>query len=101
MFVATQVVDSLQVGGFVDLVVFAAAIGLVNAFVRPILRLLSLPIRIATFGLATLVIDGILFVVTAAVTGRATTGGLLAAIAAALVISVISTAVTFLIPDGD
>ena len=39
----------------------AVAIGVVNAVVKPIIRLLSLPLTIVTFGLFSLVVNGFCF----------------------------------------
>lgn len=39
----------------------ALVIGLVNALIRPILLLLTLPVNIVTLGLFTLVINGLMF----------------------------------------
>ncbi len=42
-------------------VIAAALLGIINAFLRPILILLTLPINILTLGLLTFVINGFLF----------------------------------------
>lgn len=46
---------------FLVAILAAIAIGFVNAFVKPILSLLSLPINILTLGLFSVVINGICF----------------------------------------
>jgi putative membrane protein len=45
--------------GWVAVVVMAAVLGLVNATVRPILRLLTLPITAVTLGLFVFVVNGV------------------------------------------
>ena len=47
-----------EVNNFVAAIVAAAVIGVVNAFVRPILRVLAFPVTLLTFGLFTFVING-------------------------------------------
>ena len=41
--------------------VFAIVLGLINAFIRPLLRLLTLPLTCLTFGLFSLVLNAALF----------------------------------------
>lgn len=41
--------------------VFAIILGLINAFIRPLLRLLTLPLTCLTFGLFSLVLNSALF----------------------------------------
>jgi putative membrane protein len=53
-------------GAFAALVT-ALVLGLVNAFIRPILLILTLPLTIVTLGLFTLVINAFMVVLTAAI----------------------------------
>lgn len=74
--------------------------GLVNAFVRPIVKLLTLPINIATLGLFTLIINMFMFMLTVwLVEGAALSGGpaeqLLNAFLASLIITVVSTVLSW------
>jgi putative membrane protein len=46
---------------FVAVVIFALILGLLNAFLRPILLLLTLPLNLLTLGLFTLVVNAIVF----------------------------------------
>lgn len=50
----------VSLSGFVPALVTALVLGLVNAFIRPVLLLLTLPINILTLGLFTLVINALL-----------------------------------------
>jgi putative membrane protein len=77
-------------GGVWSLIVVALMFGLVNAVVGPVLRLLTLPITLVTFGLFALVVNGILLAVTAGWSDTLDVGGPLQTVAAALVISVFS-----------
>ena len=54
-------VPGVHVSGFVGALIAALILGVVNAILRPILVLLSLPLEIVTLGLFTLVINGLLF----------------------------------------
>ena len=91
----------------------ALVFGFVNASVRPVVRLLSIPLRFVTLGLFSLVINAGLLLLVAAVVDLLgldiiSIGGfppslgveaVVAAIAAGLIISVISTSMNLLIRD--
>jgi putative membrane protein len=51
----------IQVESPVAAVIFALILGVLNAFVRPVLLLLTLPLNLLTLGLFTLVVNGIVF----------------------------------------
>jgi putative membrane protein len=61
LFVLPYVMSSIQVKDFVTALVVALVLGLVNAVIRPILILLTLPVTIMTLGLFILVINALLF----------------------------------------
>ncbi len=54
-------VKGVQIANFYTALVLVLILGLVNALIRPLLILLTLPITILTLGLFTLVINGFLF----------------------------------------
>ena len=71
-------------------VLAAAVLGVVNAVVRPIAKLLAFPITFITLGLFSLVINaGMLYIVAAVVPGFDTVG-FLQTVVAALVIAIIT-----------
>jgi putative membrane protein len=47
-------------GSFIDLIIIAIALALLNTFLRPVLNLLALPIRILTLGLFSFIINMII-----------------------------------------
>lgn len=51
------------------MIIFVPVLGIVNSFIGPILRLLSLPITCLTFGLFGLVINALIFWFAARITG--------------------------------
>ncbi len=84
-------------GGLFGLLVAAAIFGLVNAVVGPVLRLLSLPITMVTFGLFSLVVNGLLLALTAGLSSYLDVGGLFQTIVAAFLISVLNTMTHFVV----
>ncbi|MEX1296004.1 MAG: phage holin family protein [Candidatus Limnocylindrales bacterium] len=101
-------------GVVATLLILALVFGLVNGFIRPIARLVSIPLNVATLGLFSIVLNGALLLLVALVVDflfgpLIVVGGFppelgLQAIAAAAVgsfiISAISAALTILIPDA-
>ena len=55
------VVPSIQVAGFGTALLVAVALGLINALLRPLLVLLTLPVTLLTLGLFIFVINALLF----------------------------------------
>jgi putative membrane protein len=88
-----------QQGGAADYLIAGLVLGLVNAVLRPILVVLTLPINILTLGLFTLVINAIVLQLVAAWT-RLETGGFLEAIIASLVLGLASTIISSIL-GGD
>ncbi len=58
VYVAAHVLPGVHVAGFGSALVAAVVLGIVNAFLRPLLFILTLPINILTLGLFTFVIIG-------------------------------------------
>jgi putative membrane protein len=54
-------ISGVEVANFYTALITALVLGLVNAVIRPVLIILTLPINILTLGLFTLVINGLLF----------------------------------------
>jgi putative membrane protein len=58
--VATYLVNGIHWQRPLDLVIAAFLLGILNTFVRPVLRLVSLPLMILTLGLFNFIINGLL-----------------------------------------
>jgi putative membrane protein len=82
--------DSIRVDGFYTAMIVAVVLGLVNALIRPLLVLLTLPITILTLGLFIFVINGLLFWFVASFIKGFTVGGFWPALFGAIAYSVIS-----------
>jgi putative membrane protein len=86
-------------GGFADVLWVALVFGLVNAFLKPIVMLLSFPVVFLTLGLFTLVINAGLLLLTDALTDALTVDGFGAAFLGALVVSVVSLILSAFLKD--
>lgn len=85
-----NIVSGIKVSGFGAALLGALAIGLVNALVKPVLVILSLPITILTLGLFLFVVTGISFWLAAKITPGFEVHGLWSAIIGAVVLTVLN-----------
>jgi putative membrane protein len=106
LWAAAQLVSGIQLTSeLVPLLVVAAVFGLVNAFIRPIVKLLSLPITVVTLGLFTFVINAAMLGLTAWLAsdllnvGDTLVDQAVNTLLGALVISVVSTVLSWVLPD--
>jgi putative membrane protein len=90
IWVTAQVVPGIQIASWTTLAVAALVLGVVNAVVRPILLIITLPITVLTLGLFYLVINGAAFALAAAVVPGFNIASWTAAILGALLTSVVS-----------
>jgi putative membrane protein len=61
LMIVAYFLPGVSVTGVVGALVAAFVLGIVNAILRPILIILTLPIQIITLGLFTFIINGVLF----------------------------------------
>ena len=92
LFAASKIVPGGGVAfdGWGSLVVAALLLGVVNAVVRPILILLTLPITLLTLGLVLFVINGVSFAVVAWLLPGFAVSGLWSATLGAIVVGITS-----------
>jgi putative membrane protein len=87
----------VQVETFLAAVIAALVLGLVNAVLRPILVLLTLPATILTLGLFIFVINALLFWLVAEIVGGFRVTGFVAALVGSILYSVITLATSWLL----
>jgi putative membrane protein len=81
---------ALSISGAVGALFSIAIITLVNTFIRPVVRLLALPLSCLTFGLIGLVINALMFWLAGALNFGLTVNGFLPALYGSIVLSMIS-----------
>jgi putative membrane protein len=86
LWVAETIVPGVQIDGWGNLVVAALLLGFVNAVIRPIILILTLPLTVFTLGLFILVVNGISVALVAWLMPGFTLSGLWAAILASIVV---------------
>jgi putative membrane protein len=90
LWAAAWILPGVAISSWPALVVASLVLGLVNAVVRPILVLLTLPITLLTLGLFYLVVNGAAFALSAWLVPGFAVGGCGWAIVGALVVSTVS-----------
>lgn len=90
IMVAAYLIEGIEVRGFGSALFAAAILGILNAFFRPVLIILTLPINILTLGLFTFVINALLLMMASGVIGGFEVHGFWAAFFGSLIISLIS-----------
>ena len=90
----------IEVSGWYAAFIAAFILGLVNAVIRPVLVLLTLPITILTLGLFTFVINGFLFWFVGSVVDGFSVAGFWPAFFGAFIMSIVNWAVSSLFRKG-
>lgn len=75
---------------FADVALFAVVLGLLNAFVAPVIKLLTFPLTLLTLGLFSLVVNALMFWLAASLSGHVVVSGFATAFIAALIVSVVN-----------
>jgi putative membrane protein len=97
--VAAYVVPGVYLAGPVAALVAGLILGCVNALVRPVLILLTLPFTLITLGLFIFVVNAICFALTAAIVPGFDLSGFWAAFFGALLVTLISWLVNMSLSD--
>jgi putative membrane protein len=101
LWVAARVLDGIELPEeILPVLLVAAVFGLVNALIKPLVFLLSLPVVLLTLGLFTIVINALMLMLTDALMDSLTVSGFWAALLGSLLISLVSTALSVILPDG-
>ena len=101
LLLASAIVPGVQIAGTGSVILAAILLAAVNAIVRPIAIVMTLPITIVTLGLFLLVINAAMFGLVAAILDNFTVAGFWAALFGALIVSVTSTIASWYVgPDG-
>jgi putative membrane protein len=95
--VANELLDGLHFATPSKLLLAAVLLGIVNAFVRPLAFILTLPITIVTLGLFLLVLNAGMVALVAWVVPGFTVAGFWSAVGAAIIVSIVSWAASGLI----
>jgi putative membrane protein len=85
-----KLVPGIQIDHFRDLLIATLVLGLLNAILRPVVMLFTLPVTVLTLGLFTLVVNGGMFYLAASLVDGFRVSGFGSAFVAALLYSLFS-----------
>jgi len=97
----TQLLEGFTVDNLYHALMIALVLGFINALIRPVLLLLTLPINILTLGLFTFVINALLIWFVSTFMQGFQVDGFLTAVAAAIVLWIVSTITNRLIKQSN
>lgn len=107
LWVATRLVPGVtysDAGGWLPFMGVALVFGIVNAFIRPVAKVLTFPLIIITFGIFALVVNGLMLLLTSKLAGALGLGfhvsGFWAAFLGALVVSIVSMVLSMFVSES-
>ncbi len=101
LYLASRLIPGVSIEGTGTFILAAFLLGIVNALVRPVVFLLTLPLTVVTLGLFIFVLNAAMFGLVAAFFDQFAVSGFWAAIFGALIVSLTSTIASWCVgPDG-
>ena len=100
LLVAAWILKGIVISSYLSLFVAAFVIGLLNAFLRPVVLILTLPLNILTLGLFTFVVNGIMILLAGDVVRGFDVHGFFSAVFAALIMGLVSFFLNLFISDS-
>ena len=101
LFLASRLIPGVSIAGTGTFILAALLLGLVNALVRPIAFLMTLPLTVITLGLFLFVLNAAMFGLVAALLDNFSVSGFWAAVFGAIIVSLSSTVASWFIgPSG-
>jgi len=100
LWAADAVIRGFHIDGWQNVVIAALLLGIVNALVRPIIVLLTLPLTLVTLGFFLLVVNGISVAIVAWLVPGVVVTSLWSAVLAALIVSVVGWFVSGFVSDA-
>jgi len=99
LVITAMIISGMDFNGILAPFVAALVIGVLNAIVRPILIVITLPINILTLGLFTFVVNAVMIQITASVVSGFQVTGFWAAFIGSILMSIVSFILSFFIND--
>jgi putative membrane protein len=100
LWFAALIVDGITLSSnVIEVLIVAIIFGLINALIKPLIKLISAPLIIFTLGLFTLLINAFLLLLTSWLTDALEVDGLWPAIVGAVIISLVSWALSLFLDD--
>ena len=96
LLLVSYVVPGVTFSSFWSALVTSVVFGLINALIRPLILILTLPVNILTMGLFTLVINALMFLLASSVVKGFEVSGFVAAFWGALIYWLVTSAINYI-----
>ena len=93
VLVVAWIMPSVTINPWYVAVIVAVVLGLINTFIRPLVKLIALPITVLTLGLFSLVINAAMVLLCAKIVPGFDTSGFLSALICSITLSIVSWAI--------
>ncbi len=90
VFVASYIIPGVTIDSVTSLIVISIVLGIVNAFIKPILVFLTLPLTVLTLGIFLLLLNGILVLLVSSIVPGFYVATFFSAILFSIVVSLVS-----------
>jgi putative membrane protein len=100
LLIVANVVPGFAVSGFQSALIAAVVIGFINGTLGAVIKFFTFPFRILTLGLLSLVINAVMLLVADALLDGLTINSFTAAFLGSILLSIVTTVLRWLIPDG-
>jgi putative membrane protein len=100
LWLTSQLISGIEIHGVGAVFIAALVLGILNAFLRPLVLFLTFPINLLSLGLFTFVINGFMLWLTSQVVRGFAIHGFWSAVIGALLLSLISFALSVFVSDS-
>jgi putative membrane protein len=100
LIVVDWLFDSVEIGRWGSLLLGAAVLGLGNAFIKPVLALLTLPLILVTFGLSYFALNVLMLALAEWIAPDFSIDGFWTYVGATIIVGLVNWILNALLPDG-
>jgi putative membrane protein len=101
LLVIDEIFDSVEIGRWGPILVGAAVLGLANAFVKPVLTILTLPVILLTLGLSYFALNVLMLALAEWLAPDFSIDGFWTYVGATIIVSLVNWILNALLPDAD
>jgi putative membrane protein len=101
LLVIDEIFDSVEIGRWGPILLGAAVLGLANAFVKPVLVILTLPVILLTLGLSYFALNVLMLVLAEWIAPDFSIDGFWTYVGATIIVWLVNWILNALLPDGD
>lgn len=90
VYVAAYIIPGVKIDSYQTLIVASIVLGVINAFIKPVLVFLTFPLTVVTLGIFLLILNGILVLLVGSIVPGFHVNSFLSAILFSIVVSLVS-----------